>query len=53
MPAKRSRAVTLRESQGSNALARPSPRGDLSGSLATRFLSLRALFPPPRATKLR
>jgi hypothetical protein len=30
----------------------PSPRGDLSGSLATRFLSLRALFPPPRANKL-
>lgn len=30
----------------------PSPRGDLFGSLSTRFLSLRALFPPPRATTL-
>jgi hypothetical protein len=31
-------------------IASPTPRGDLSGSLATRFISLRALFPPPRAT---
>ena len=38
---------------GPTALARPSPRGDLSGSLAARSLSLRALFPLPRATPLR
>lgn len=34
---------------GFAAHARPSLRGDLSGSLATRFHSLRSLIPPPRS----
>ncbi len=32
---------------------KPSPRGDLSGSLMIRTSSLKALIPPPRATILR
>lgn len=32
------------------ALASPSPRGDLFGSLAIRFAVLRTLVPPPRST---
>ncbi len=49
---KRSSIVGPHSHEGPAALARPSPRGDLSGSLAMRSSSLRALFPPPRATPL-
>jgi hypothetical protein len=34
-------------------LNRPSPRGDLSGSLTIRSASLRTLVPPPRSTSIR
>jgi hypothetical protein len=39
-----------RVTEGRTALADPSPRGDLTGSLAIRAVSLRALIPPPRST---